>query len=91
MGNKEVDLPDPEETYGPSMLQELSQVLAWEPGFARAHLRMASHLVSEFERRQRRAANPLDASQVRDAAMASKFASSAELHDWLLLRVRRRL
>jgi O-antigen ligase/tetratricopeptide (TPR) repeat protein len=83
VANKKVGSPDPGEAYSQSMLRELSQVVAWEPDFARAHLRLAAHLVGEFERRQRHAANPMDASQVRDAAMASQFASSGELHDWL--------
>lgn len=66
-----------------TMLGHLERVVAWEPQFARAHLRLAAHLVNDFEQRQRDAANPMDVTQIRDAAMASRFASPADLRAWL--------
>lgn len=83
VANRDVRSPAAEEFQSQAMLHELEQVVAWEPSFARAHLRLAAHLVNEFERRQRRGANPMDVTQVRDAAVASQFASSGELHAWL--------
>jgi tetratricopeptide (TPR) repeat protein len=66
-----------------AMLRHLERVVAWDPEFARARLRLAAHLVSEFERRQQTAANAMDVSQIADAAVASQFKSSAELKSWL--------
>ena len=66
-----------------AMLRHLERVVAWDPNFARARLRLATHLLSEFERRQQAAANAMDVSQIADAALASQFKSPAELKSWL--------
>lgn len=83
VASKKTDSADTEKVISRTMLEELQQVVAWEPDFARARLRLAAHLSNEFNRRQRNSVNPMDVTQVRDAALASKFASSEELKAWL--------
>jgi tetratricopeptide (TPR) repeat protein len=46
-------------------------------------LRLADKYVLQFELSRPKAANAMGLTQVRDAAMAAGFASSAELHAWL--------
>jgi O-antigen ligase/tetratricopeptide (TPR) repeat protein len=66
-----------------AMLRHLEKVVAWDPDFAPARIRLANQLVKEFERRQRTTSNAMDVSQIRDAALASQFKSPAELRGWL--------
>jgi hypothetical protein len=65
------------------MLRQLEQVVAWDPQFARAHLRLAAAYMSQFELRQLRGENMMNLPQIQDAALASRFSSSAELRAWL--------
>jgi tetratricopeptide (TPR) repeat protein len=65
------------------MLRHIERAIDWDPQFARAHRRIADRYMAEFEHRMREAANQLDITQIRDAAIASSFRSQAELHHWL--------
>jgi tetratricopeptide (TPR) repeat protein len=66
-----------------AMLRHLERVIAWDPHFAEAHLRLTAHQLSEFQRRQQLATNVMEISQIRDAALASQFKSPAEVCSWL--------
>ncbi|NUQ61874.1 MAG: O-antigen ligase family protein [Pirellulales bacterium] len=65
------------------MLQTLSSVVRRQPNHSRAHARIAVLNLELFERLQSRADPPFGVTQIRDAAMASQFASSAALQEWL--------
>lgn len=66
-----------------AMIHELEQVVAWDPLFSDARIRLASTQVSEFERRQREKANAMDIDQIADAALASQFESAEQVREWL--------
>src|SRR5690606_28942530 len=66
-----------------AMLEELHQVIAWDPKCARAHLRLADRLMVEFELQTLASENVMDVAQIREAALQSPFATTAELHAWL--------
>jgi tetratricopeptide (TPR) repeat protein len=70
-------------TLNEIMLRELDQVIRWDPMHARAHLRLAAKHIAEFELLQKNAENSLGLAQVRDAVIASDFASREELQAWL--------
>lgn len=63
--------------------RHLRDTLAWDPSFARAHLRLAARYVQRFESAQQDADNVLTPTQIRDAAFAAKFASLDAQRDWL--------
>jgi tetratricopeptide (TPR) repeat protein len=65
------------------MLRHMQRAIAWDPQFARAHRRIADRYMADFEHRMADAANRLDITQIREAAMASSFRSKEDLHDWL--------
>jgi O-antigen ligase/tetratricopeptide (TPR) repeat protein len=65
------------------MIDRLEQVVRWHPNNARAHLRLASRYLEKFELNQLDADNVMSVTSIRDAAIASKFASSEALRDWL--------
>jgi tetratricopeptide (TPR) repeat protein len=67
-----------------AMLRHLNAALSWDPQFARAHRRLADRYLAEFELGVSGAANVLEVTQIRDAAMASSFKSSAEIRAWLV-------
>jgi len=64
-------------------IYHLQQVLMNDPHAARAHLRLAKAYLRLFDLQQQSAANSMTADQIRDAAFASKFATSQELREWL--------
>ncbi len=64
-------------------ISNLRQVLAHDPYFARANLRLAGKYLQLFEVRQRKADNAMSIDQIRDAAMSSHFSSAEELRQWL--------
>lgn len=66
-----------------AMIAHLEQVVAWDPQFSDAQIKLASNLVSEFERRQREKENAMDIDQVGDAALASRFESGKQVREWL--------
>ncbi len=63
------------------MIHDLSQVVAWQPNHALAHARLAEVHLRLFQQAQ--GPNGLDARHVRDAALASQFASREALDAWL--------
>jgi O-antigen ligase/tetratricopeptide (TPR) repeat protein len=65
------------------LLRHMNRAIDWDPKFARAHRRIADRYMAEFELRMTDAANRLDITQIRDAAMASSFETTADLDDWL--------
>ncbi len=65
------------------MLETLSSVVNWQPTHSRARARMAALHLELFERLQSRADPPFGIAQIRDAALASQFPSSAALQQWL--------
>lgn len=64
-----------------AMVRDLSQVVAWQPDHALAHARLTEAHLRLFQQAQ--GPNGLDARHVRDAAMASQFASREALDVWL--------
>jgi O-antigen ligase/tetratricopeptide (TPR) repeat protein len=66
-----------------AMLEHLDRVLLRDPHNARAHLRLARLCLREFDRRQGQSENPMPLTQIRDAALASRFTSPEALNDWL--------
>jgi O-antigen ligase/tetratricopeptide (TPR) repeat protein len=79
LGNEEI----PRTETLAALEQELDSVLAERPQWARAHARMASVHLRSFNEAQLSAGNSFDLRQIRDAAVASGFESSAALHEWL--------
>ncbi len=65
------------------VVDHLRQVVAWIPGDARAHLRLAGICLRHFERLQAESPNAMPLNQIRDAALASRFASRGALDEWL--------
>lgn len=54
------------------MIRELRDVVRWDPGHARAHLRLAQAYVQLFHEQQEGSPNAMPLSQVRDAVIASQ-------------------
>jgi O-antigen ligase/tetratricopeptide (TPR) repeat protein len=69
------------------MLGLLEETLRRNPQHARAHLRMALVCLRRFEELQQSAQNPMALPQIRDAALASQFASREAQDRWLALAV----
>jgi tetratricopeptide (TPR) repeat protein len=65
------------------MLRQVERVVAWDPQFARAQLRLAAAYIAQFERQQLRGENAMTLPQIQDAALASRFHSADELRAWL--------
>ena len=65
------------------MRTELLEVLRHCPDHPRAHARLASIYLQEFDIAQQSAENPMGISQIRDAVYASNFASRSEMRTWL--------
>ncbi|MEX0679141.1 MAG: O-antigen ligase family protein [Pirellulales bacterium] len=66
-----------------SVFDHLQQVLYWTPGDARAHFRLAQACLRRFDQLQKTAENAIPLSQIRDAAVQSRFANRAALDEWL--------
>lgn len=64
-----------------TVIEDLSQVVAWQPNHALAHARLAEAHLRRFQQVQ--GPSGMDARHVRDAAEASRFASPAALNAWL--------
>ena len=73
---------DEEETLR-GFVADLSRVVRWQPRHSRAHVELATAHLKLFERKQQSADPPFGVSQIRDAALASKFPSSDALDGWL--------
>ena len=79
LGN--VDVLDPETVD--QMIVLLEEVLEHDPGHGRAHVRMASLSLRQFELLQSRSENPMSLAQIRDAAMTSQFESHEAMSEWI--------
>jgi tetratricopeptide (TPR) repeat protein len=66
-----------------SMLRHLECAAYWDRSQSRVQLRLASKYLARFELLQQRAENAMPLFQVREAVLASDFASPAELRAWL--------
>ena len=67
-----------------AMIENLEHVVALQPGNSTAHLRLAANYLRKFEEIQTRGANQMAVVQIRDAAIASRFASADELRAWMI-------
>lgn len=66
-----------------AVVDNLEALLRWTPGDARARQRAAAAYSQRFNAAQVDAENAMPLNQIRDAAMASRFRSRAELDGWL--------
>jgi tetratricopeptide (TPR) repeat protein len=66
-----------------AMEASLERVVSSNPKDPRARLRLAAIHLRRFEMEQRQSANSLGLSQIRDAALASRFPSQADQNAWL--------
>ncbi len=66
-----------------SVFDNLRQVIHWTPGDARAHLRLSQACLRRFDQMQQSAENAMPLSQIRDAAVRSRFGNRAALDEWL--------
>ena len=71
------------EPLSDAMLRHLQDAARRDPSNARVQLKLAGKCIARFELLQRDAANAMPLSQIRAAANASNFESTAELRDWL--------
>jgi Flp pilus assembly protein TadD len=65
------------------MTLSLQEYVAIDPAYDRAHIRLAAVALRRFQHEQITAVNPMDLSQIRDAALASRFTSRQALNQWL--------
>ncbi|MEX2111682.1 MAG: O-antigen ligase family protein [Pirellulales bacterium] len=66
-----------------TVFDNLRQVIHWTPGDARAHLRLSQACLRRFDQMQQSAENAMPLSQIRDAAVRSRFGNRAALDEWL--------
>ena len=66
-----------------SMAEDLTAVVRDQPGHVQAHLQLAAIHLKMFELASQSSAMPMEVRQVRDAALASRFKSVAEMNQWL--------
>jgi tetratricopeptide (TPR) repeat protein len=66
-----------------AMIAELDAVLSRDGRCEIAHRELAKRALQLFDLEQELSDNPMPAAQIRDAAIASQFRSSAELRAWL--------
>lgn len=78
-----MSLAESEDVNKSSMLEHLTNVVREYPQSARAQSRLAGNLLTSFEDLQRGSDNAMPISQIRDAALASKFQSGQQLRNWL--------
>jgi len=79
LGN--VNALDPD-TVG-QMIALLDEVVEYDPGHGKAHVRMASMCLRQFELLQSRSENPMSLAQIRDAALTSQFESHEAMSEWI--------
>ena len=68
---------------GEALLQELTRAIKHDPDNARANVRMAAMCMRMFEDQQQASDVPLPLAQIREAVLASGFASRQEQDQWL--------
>jgi tetratricopeptide (TPR) repeat protein len=66
-----------------SMLRHLNAAAYWDPSHSQVQLRLANKCLAQFELLQQRAENAMPLFQLREAVLASRFESPAELRAWL--------
>jgi len=64
-------------------LVDLNEIVGWTPDDPRAHVRLAGVCLRRFDQLQRKSPNAMALTQIRDAALASRFGSRAALDTWL--------
>lgn len=69
------------------MVEVLNRTLAWDPHHPVANLRLATSLFSSFELLQQFNRNAMSLSQIRDAALASRFPNTTALQNWLQVAI----
>ncbi len=72
-----------EEVEAELIINHLSQTVAHDPHHARAHVHMAAACIRHFEVQQQQSDVPMPLSQIRDAAVASNFATKEEQDAWV--------
>lgn len=65
------------------LISRLQRVLEYDSGNPRANLRMAAILLKQFEVEQQESDNAMTLSDIRSAALASRFSSRANQDNWL--------
>lgn len=65
------------------MIDLLDEALELDPRNGRAHVRMASMCMRQFELKQADSDNAMNLAQIRDAALASEFPSHQAMSDWV--------
>lgn len=65
------------------MITLLEEAVTYNPGHGRAHVRMASMCLRQFELLQARSESPMSLAQIRDAALTSEFDSHEAMNDWV--------
>lgn len=67
------------------MIRQLLQTLKHDPTHARAHLRLAAHLLNRFNHSQEASENQMEVRDIRDAAIRSmsSFTNRQKLDEWL--------
>jgi tetratricopeptide (TPR) repeat protein len=66
-----------------AMIEELDNVLRWDPHCARAHLRLAARYIAQFDLLQQQSENAMNLAQIRDAMATGSFVSSDQQYAWL--------
>ena len=70
IANREVEPVTTADSSSDAMLRHLERVVAWDPHFARAQLRLAAAYIAQFESQQLRGENAMTLPQIQDAAVA---------------------
>lgn len=65
------------------LLDDLRTAAQWTPDDPRTHTALARMALRRFEEIQKASPNPMPVSQIRDAAMRSRFGSRQQLDHWL--------
>ncbi len=78
----ELGEPNPPQTLR-SIAEELSTVVALQPGNARAHMRLAAVHLKLFDQPEDPTVSPMDVRQVRETVLDSEFESSEAMREWL--------
>ncbi len=66
-----------------AIANELAAVVEHQPDHARAHVQLAETHLRLFDLPENTKVTAMGVDQVRDAVLASNFATAAEMHDWL--------
>jgi len=81
--SKKVDMVKDDTATREDRIASLKQVVAQDPYHSRARLQLASMYVRSFEEDQQTSTNAIPLEGIRDAALASEFASADDLQKWV--------